>query len=318
MNIKGYSLLELMIAMVVSLFLLTGLISVFTNVRATTAETTAAGMLQENGRFAVSVLSNELLRAGFLGESTTIQQTQQFTQIPVAINANKDCIGDGVNNASFPNTDGQFRMLWGATATTISPINCISDAKIGSDILQIKRVLAQPIDEADIQATEYYIKANLGTGAMFKGSSPVPNLDDATIWQYQHHVYYIKDETLSGQVIPVLMHGRLDNDEMVFEPMIDGIENIHFMYGVDTDGDDVVNVFLSAANMPMNFWDQENGIRIIAARIFVLVRDIQADNNYRNTNTYVMGDSSVTVDDNYRRVLFNSTVNLFNSGVQRW
>ena len=61
-----------------------------------------------------------------------------------------------------------------------------------------------------------------------------------------------------------------------------------------------------------------NNNRILAVRIYVLARSILPDNKYTNTNTYTLGDLPVTFDDHYRRLLFNSTVTLYNAGVDSW
>jgi type IV pilus assembly protein PilW len=65
-------------------------------------------------------------------------------------------------------------------------------------------------------------------------------------------------------------------------------------------------------------WDNGNNNRILAIRIYVLARSILPDNKYTNTNTYNLGDFPVTFNDNYRRLLFNATVTLYNAGVDSW
>ncbi len=56
-----------MISLAVGLVLFAGVMSIFVGMRTTTAETTGYGELQENGRFAISVLSDDLLRQNFWG-----------------------------------------------------------------------------------------------------------------------------------------------------------------------------------------------------------------------------------------------------------
>ena len=95
------------------------------------------------------------------------------------------------------------------------------------------------------------------------------------------------------------------------------------MYGIDTDipgsaGYGIVDAFVSAENMTLNQWDNGNNNRILAVRIYVLSRSILPDSKYTNTNTYNLGDVAVTFNDNYRRLLFNSTVTLYNAGVDSW
>jgi len=94
------------------------------------------------------------------------------------------------------------------------------------------------------------------------------------------------------------------------------------MYGIDNDTniDDkgVVNMFLSAGNMTQALWNNAANTKIIAVKVYVLARSILPDNDYTNTNTYRLGDVEFTPNDNYRRMLFTSTVTLFNARVDSW
>jgi type IV pilus assembly protein PilW len=221
-----------------------------------------------------------------------------------------DCTGEGLNNGSFPGAVGNFRTLWGVTATTAANMGCINDASLNSDIIQIKRAIATPV--LATSADRYYIASNTSNAEIFAGGGGT-TLENSQMWEYQHHVYYVKDD--NG--VPVLMQGRLTNS-MTFDPVIDGIERIRFMYGVDTTDDGVVNVFLSADNMTDEFWDRGNGNRVLAVKIYVLARSANPDNKYTNNNVYQLGDMSYTPNDNFRRLLFTSTVTLFNARVDFW
>ncbi|WP_274620351.1 PilW family protein [Colwellia maritima] len=65
-------------------------------------------------------------------------------------------------------------------------------------------------------------------------------------------------------------------------------------------------------------WDNAGGSRIIAVKVYVLARNILPDNDYTNNNTYQLGDLPMTFNDNYRRLLFSSTVTLYNARVDIW
>ncbi|POZ50863.1 PilW family protein [Methylovulum psychrotolerans] len=61
----GMTLIELMIAMLIGIFLLGGLIRIFTNSRHAYNLQQAVGQVQENGRFALDFLGNDLRMADF-------------------------------------------------------------------------------------------------------------------------------------------------------------------------------------------------------------------------------------------------------------
>jgi len=318
---QGLTILEMLIALVLGLILFAGVMSIFVGMRVTTQETTSYGELQENGRFALSMITNDLIRQGFWGDMDGNLDFAGLTQtIDPALLAG-DCIGGGANNASFPIAIGHFRTLWGTTVVGAANMGCINDAVIGSDIIQIKRAISSPVLPANVAANRYYLASNPNSAAIFAGNAAVPNLNFARLWEYQHHVYYISNEAQGNDVVPVLRQGQLTNvgNAMNFSMVVEGIERIRFMYGVDTDDDGAVNAFISANNMTNAFWDNENDVSILAVKVYVLARDILRDQKYTNTNTYQLGDLAVQGNgDNYRRLLFSSTITLHNARSVSW
>jgi type IV pilus assembly protein PilW len=138
-------------------------------------------------------------------------------------------------------------------------------------------------------------------------------------------VYYVREETQGTNTVPVLMQGQLTT-KMTFSPIIDGIEMIRYMYGYDADTDPnapgygKVDAFISAQNMTRAMWNNTGGTKIIAVKVYVLARNITPDNKYTNTNTYQLGDLTFTppANDHFRRLLFSSTVTLYNARVDSW
>ncbi|MDG1751295.1 MAG: prepilin-type N-terminal cleavage/methylation domain-containing protein, partial [Thalassotalea sp.] len=109
---KGFSLIELFIALAVGLGLLAGVLSVFVSMKTTTKETSTYGELQENGRFALSVLSDDLLRQDFWGDYVGTFDLANLNGAALGAPGN-DCQGEGINNGTFPVAAGHFRTLWG-------------------------------------------------------------------------------------------------------------------------------------------------------------------------------------------------------------
>lgn len=57
------------------------------------------------------------------------------------------------------------------------------------------------------------------------------------------------------------------------DALVQGIEALHFLYAVDTDGDDIPNQMLSATDMAPEQWS-----RVVAVRIALLARNRETDN----------------------------------------
>jgi type IV pilus assembly protein PilW len=322
-NQLGLTILELLISLTVGLFLFAGVLSIFIGMRTTTEETTSYGALQENARFALNIISEDLQRQAFWGDYTGDIDLASLIETVDPATIGGDCVGGGVNNASFPVAVGAFRTLWGVTVTAANNMNCITDARIGSDIIQIKRAVANPLDVGDIQANRYYIRSSANAAAIFAGNGAVPVINHSRIWEYQHHVYYVREEQVGTETVPVLVQGTLSNTASVMNMgmLVEGIEMIKFMYGVDMDGDGIVDSFVSADDMLDNLWDQAGNINILSVKVFVLARDIRPDQKYENKNVYQLGDSTVDFSgnsDNYRRLLMSSTVSLDNARTISW
>jgi type IV pilus assembly protein PilW len=323
---RGFSLIEIFISLAVGLMLLLGILSVFVGMKTTTVETTSYGELQENGRYAISLLSDDLLRQSFWGDLSGNLDVSGLVSSPLPSTVSGDCIGEGVNNASFPAAIGHFRTLWGKTVNNVNLMGCITNAKIDSDVLQLKRAVSSTTALANISSDNYYIISNPNTAAIFAGGAAIPTLNLGQIWEYQQHIYYVREDNQGTNKVPVLVQGRLQNKASVMnlDMVVEGIEYIRFMYGVDTTNNGIVNAFISADKMTTAYWDNESNVRILAVKIFVLARNILPDRDYENLNTYQLGDLPINfIDgegkgDNYRRLLFSSTITLYNARVDSW
>lgn len=318
---QGFSLIEVFVALAVGVFLVGGVLSIFSSMKVTAEQTSRYGQLKENGQLAMNFLTDDLMRQSFWGDMVNPLNYHDLSSVPDELV--DDCRGDGLNNNTFPTSiEVNFRTLWGETSTTPNALNCINDAKVGSDVIQLKRVItSDPILPAEIDSDKYYLITSNTSGTIFDGSAGVPNVETGNIWEYQHHIYYIREDVINGENIPVLMQGNLDSDNtpFTFLPIVDGIELLRFTYGVDTDGDGVVDVFLDADDMTSSYWDNESDSRILAVTVYLLVRDLYEDNQYENTNIYRLGDLEVNGGgDNYHRLLLTSTITLYNAGIDLW
>ena len=316
---QGFTLLEVFIALVIGLVLFAGVLSIFVGMRTTVSETSSYGELQENGRLAINILSDDLLRQDFWGDYTGTINLTNINPVPSAPTG--ECAGGGTNNGTFPTAVGHFRTLWGETvkADTVLPA-CRSGAAINSDVLQLKRVISTPLGLAagdTAPAGNYYFMSNMDDGVIFAAGT-VPDIKGGRVWEYQHHMYYVEEEAN----VPVLMQARLSSTFNV-APLVDGIELIRFEYGIDTDTDPnaagygIVDAYVATEDMTTALWDNAAS-RIISVKIYVLARGILEDNKYENKNTYKLGSYDYVVNDNFRRLLFSSTITLYNASMDTW
>jgi type IV pilus assembly protein PilW len=309
---SGMSLVELMVAMVISLFLTAGIFTMFSMSSSNVTTTSQFNQLQENGRIALAIMERDISQLGFFGDMTGIPLSGGVgTIIDNGILAVNDCIGAGINNATLPNNQpANFRFLWGyENSVSPTPLACLSAAKVApnTDVIQIKRFIG-PSNSPN--GSNFFVSVNSTEAIFFNGLVPSVNNPSAREWEYQHHVYFIDDE---GD-IPVLSRKTLTKNGMNNdEQLVEGIENIRYLYGVDRTGDSTPEQYLVASEVENNIWDSAGDRKIVAIKIFLLVRAIQADRTYTNQTSYTLGDKVIAPQgDNFRRKVMSTTVYLEN------
>ncbi|MOA21001.1 hypothetical protein D3C78_1414770 [compost metagenome] len=94
-------------------------------------------------------------------------------------------------------------------------------------------------------------------------------------------------------------------------PLVDGIERLHFQYGLDNDEDGEVDEF--DATPSGDEWGD-----VVAVRIWLLARNLAATPGYKDKRSYVLaGETAYTPDDGFKRQLYTSTVRLNNLAGRR-
>ncbi|MGI1946585.1 PilW family protein [Shewanella glacialipiscicola] len=305
----GMSLVELMVAMVIGLFLTAGVFTMFNMSSSNVTTTSQFNQLQENGRIALSIMERDITQLGFMGDMTgTDFILGSNTTVNAAISGT-DCIGAGLNNASLPNNQpAHFRLLWGYTSGGSASLACLSGVKSDTDVLQLKRLIGPT---AVANSTGYYVAATSSQAIFFNSGAPSVALPNARVWEYQHHVYYI-DEANNTPMLnrKTLTNLGMNNDEQ----LVEGIENIRFLYGFDDNGDGTPDSFIPASSVTSLMWDNEGFQRLVAIKIYVLVRTTQADSTYNTSEaTYQLGDKTFNApNDHFRRKVMSTTVVLEN------
>lgn len=94
--VRGFTLIELMVAMVLSLFLIGGVILMYTSSKAAYIDSNQLSRMQENVRFASDYMVRDIRNAGFRDQLTLVFAEQQAIQSKIAevIDSDDDDIGD--------------------------------------------------------------------------------------------------------------------------------------------------------------------------------------------------------------------------------
>jgi len=330
---SGYSLIEWMVSMAIGLFLIGGISTLFIAGQRTTEVTFQFGEMQEQGRFALELLGRDIRHAGFYGDYTG-NLMKAGSSITTLTQPTKQCFDDK-SLPTFPTITGEYRSIWAMQVSgsgTVSDMGCILDSDPKTDlvadsmVLSIKRVQGEAVDcaPASINSSRYYLASNSSTAEIVTGASVysgcsglMSRIANMRLWEFQHHVYYLDRLTnTDGTITPQLrqmelkVHGSGDGMYLDSGAMVQGVEDLQLMFGVDLTGDGQVNHFLPLSEINDGDWDQQ---RIVAVQLFLLIRARSLGKApYKNTATYQLGDRFVTVDDRYRRVLLSEIIPLRN------
>jgi type IV pilus assembly protein PilW len=288
---RGFSLVELMVALAIGIFLLAGALTVFQQTRTQYRAIEAVSRLQESARYAMSVLENDLRLAGYWAKHS---QSGSVTGIP-AVLALALCDPD------FDPTPANLRTyVAGGGAVTL---NCATNPRAGTDVLIIRRSSVDPVppelaaDEDTVpdlvDGVLYAQNSYVGT-LVFEGDSiPTPYFSDTSDTHLLiTNAYYVSNGSESDPNLPSLHRVSLaagpaaQDDEI-----IQGIESLTIEFGLDTNGDTAVDTWsvdpaALAADPPL------------AARVTLVARAEQRENT--------------VVPDGFRRFSITKTVYLRN------
>jgi prepilin-type N-terminal cleavage/methylation domain-containing protein len=310
---KGFTLLELMVALGVGSILLLGLALLFSQNKRSFLNNEDIARLQEDGRYALEELARDVGAAGFFAELVDPSQVQA---IEPSLSGAPDC---GVPTAPpvpwiYTLADGglvsnAMAFVDNATAATAAatfPCIAAGDLEAGNDVMGIKRVAGAP--SAAPAAGRVYIRENGTRGILFQDAAgivppiPAPVRD----WEFTPRVYYVRSYAETpGDGIPTLCRKTLAvgapptiQDECIAQ----GIERVQFEFGIDTDGNGSVNAYVpnpTAAQLS----------ELAAIRIYVLARSVRGDPSYVNPKTYQLSNEpAFTPNDNFYRRVFASTI----------
>ncbi len=327
----GISLVEILVSLVISLFLLGGIVQVYLGNKTSFKFTNAIAEIQENGRFALDTMSQDLRLANEWScvafdpdDTTNINDTLNALNVPGYDTdwhdfVNEDAI-EGTNNTGLNGSDtiivrggkpGQANVEADTATNAFEPAGVqqlfttpIRTLEAG-DIILVGRCGANDLliaAEADIlpvtginNADPAQTQINLGAtkSQMFQ--------NDATVIELQTVSYSIAD-SVDNPGTPVLIRNEFNNP--IPQELVEGVQDLQVLYGVDSDGDGFPNQYLDADNVP-DFDD------VVAARIMLLLQSID-DNVAEAPQTYTFNGVQVTPNDRRIRQAFTMTVALRN------
>ncbi len=319
---RGFSLIELMIAMVIGLLLMAGVISVFAGSRKSFDLTQEISSIQESARFAMDALSNDIRLSSYQGCAMASMHSAEIQ----------------ANNA--PTTNFLSTSTRGAEVdgTTFSPtlpaeLNALNPAPIsGSDVLMLQYAspttfrLSTPMvgetdditlvsntpglsngdlaiisdcDAADLFAItgvaggviQHNASGNK-SGNLSKQYSPgaTPATDTTRVSKFNYISYYVGDSgrvNQAGDSIFSLFAYDMDaiKDNLAPTELIEGVENMQVLFGVRANNNTIR--YISADHGAFN------ASRVSSIQIGLLIYSVESLAGEEDTRTYQLLNTEI-------------------------
>lgn len=329
---SGFSLIELMLAMLIGLIIMGGVMQLFISTRDTQRSSEDQLALLADARFAIETIAYDLRHTGFWGRHNdpaiiACQSGAASYPCPAADvmpAATNECATGAYINVAAP--------LYATNDSNPYSLTCANQSyKADTDVLSLRYADSNRIANADLTTNVAYLRTSSSVGMLFNGafptSSPYNDLSDPA--KYSNHrlvsrVYYVSsytDTALDGQpslrrVDLVAGDAGSTGPAMESEVLLPGVEDFQLEFGVDLGANGVagekdgqVDSYVNADSV--TGWS--NG-EVLSVRIWLLMRAERQDrDDVGGSQTFSYTGTPVTYDDGYRRRLISSVVKLRNT-----
>lgn len=309
---RGLTLVEIMVAMTVSLILLAGVGQIYLSSKQTYRVHDAVSRVQENGRFAIEMLANDLRMADFWG------------CVSDATNVSNDVVGgggidvglggiSGTDNSGYNGSD--TLILQGAYGSGIIIEPPFMNTNAAALHISTQNGLAQGdiVMVSDCQNGDVFQITNnnpntSGTAAHNTGNAVSPgnitgNLSktysSGEIYKVRRVTYSLGAGSNNGE--PALFR----NNGSANLELVDGVENMQIEYGEDTDAPGSAGY--GTANYYVPFPQVTDMERVVSIRVSLLMRTY-ANNLAPEAQTYRYNGANTTAGDRRIRQVYTTTI----------
>ncbi|HFC53096.1 MAG TPA: prepilin-type N-terminal cleavage/methylation domain-containing protein [Gammaproteobacteria bacterium] len=337
---RGFTLVELMVALLIGLFVMAGIVQIFINTKRGSVMQEELARQQENERFAMFILARELRHAGDLGcwqvENLSGQVAgfrDSLTQFRLAVNGH-EAVSSGGNGSWSP---------------ALPP--SLSGVKPGSDVLFLHRAQNLGLALAAPRQSDRFLVTNLSSDGKvcsgeqdgYSGLCPgdtvivsdcfhtdefaistlglnngvlsihhADNLFPENAYLMQNSTrlfkgysvaYFVKDSLIDGVTVPALYRSIGGGPP---EELLEGVESMQVLYGVDNDGDSTPDLYLKASSVDFSTPN------VVSVQIALLLRSSSEVKKEAGEakNMQILSSSVAIPADRYMRRVASTTIML--------
>jgi type IV pilus assembly protein PilW len=377
---RGFSLIELMVAITIGLIILAAVSSVMVSSKKTYQAQDSLARLQENARAAMLILTYDMRNIGYWGCNPDPDNIKSALKSSSSIGPQfwfgRSLEGSEAGGNLLPSGITVSNMITGVTPRAGTDIIMIRGLDTGdafelegtmnSQAASLKVKDSSPFTSGEVLAVtdcnsaDIFQVTNVTGGSGFDnlihnaGSGAIPGNatgqggklskaygEDATVMRFKSVAYFVAPGASNE---PSLWRQTLVSTGSNYVPqnqeLVEGIENLQILYGVDTDGDKLPNNYVTADNVPANLWESVVSLRFgiiaremanldsrdartatadVASELDTKPLDIDGDgvNDFLGTEatTTTTNNGYVVKDRQYQRRMFRTTVLLRNQQI---
>src|SRR5688572_322427 len=251
----GLSLVELMVAMTISLLILGALVALFSNTSRSNREFARANGMIESGRLAIQVLEADILHAGYWGTYVAAFDDQTASGVPLDAPTLVPDPCFAYDPAIWTVNSNYVRSLIGVPMqayddVTVCP-GVISDRLAGTDVLVVRHAEncvpggspnCDPIVAGRLYFQDSLCLTDVDAFVLADAGFTLSQRDCVTPAEqrrFMSTIYYVRDHAdAPGDGIPTLMRSEFDLAAGVLShqpavPLIEGINGFRVEFGVD-------------------------------------------------------------------------------------
>jgi type IV pilus assembly protein PilW len=313
---NGFTLVEIMVAMLLSLLLGVAIVTVFVNNSHSFNQDDNVMRMQDDARFALQQIAFDLNMAGHYAELLSPASVTPDTNLAIGLDCGPAAVANWTYQTTQPATGDSLSLIALDNVTSAQVVaghSCFLADEVapGTDVVSIKRVAGA--ETAVFRDGGVYLRTNGTVGLLYRqpltGAPAVAVALPRTEWEYRPAIYYIRQYAYAlGDNIPTLCRKVLGGagPSMLTDCIATGIENLQIEYGIDTSGDGNPNAYMSAPTLA----DLQNAV---SARIYLLARTTENDVRYTNQKTFSIGNApDYSPNDSFHRRVYSTTVAIQN------
>ncbi len=307
---RGFSMIELMVALVIGMVLIGGAVYVYAQSRNSFGVNESVARLQETGRYAMSVIEPDIRMSSFYG----LMNDPELVVGRAAQDEGESAIG--TNNAHECGTNFALDLY-----TTVEgsdndyTLDCVAgpsgNEQANADTLTVRRTSTNPTAASD-EAIQVWTSRTLGRlfsdgvapGAVVAGASQI---NDVIV-----NTYYVSADSDDRAGMPSLRRQALvptgAGPDFQDQEIIPGVEDFQVQLGIDPTGvgGDAARYVDPDTALPL-------GTQVVSVRVWILVRAETPEVGFTDGRTYTYGNRVYTPNDGFRRLLLTRTIQVRNS-----